>query len=106
MSKTAERVAVMQAHEAGKAIEFARAGSGDWKETSDPGWNWAGFDYRIKPREMSAPTSEEVIRDALMKVICAVRDYLPPDGCTQDEFTGRVIGAVDNRLVVEALRRE
>lgn len=51
MSTTAEKIAVMQAHEAGEVIEYANSGKSDWEEIIHPAWDWASFDYRIKPRE-------------------------------------------------------
>lgn len=34
--------------------------------------------------------------DALLAIVDATRDYLPPDGITEREFISRVIGAIDN----------
>lgn len=36
------------------------------------------------------------VASALLKVVDAVRDVLPPDGISEGEFTQRIIQAVDN----------
>lgn len=47
---TAEKIAVMQAFEQGKKIEFRKdPGRGEWTPTGNPTWNWAFFEYRIRP---------------------------------------------------------
>lgn len=49
MTRTEEQIAVMQAFVAGKTIEH-RYGRGDeWSELGCPTWNWAVYDYRVKP---------------------------------------------------------
>lgn len=41
----------------------------------------------------------EAMREALLGVVNAVRDYLPPDGIGKDELITRVIGATDNSKI-------
>jgi len=51
-STTAGKIAVMQAFERGEKCE-TRLSSGptEWKNLIYPSWDWAEYDYRIKPRE-------------------------------------------------------
>lgn len=44
------------------------------------------------------------IRDTLLAVVGAVRDYLPPDGIGKDEFISRVIEAVDSPAIVPIIK--
>lgn len=57
MSTTAEKIAVMQAHIDGKAIEFCgfdtEQNPGDWITEAEPVWNWARRNYRVKPEPRS-----------------------------------------------------
>lgn len=57
MNKTAERIAVMQAALEEKAIQVATTGTAKrtWTDISDPNWNWAYYDYRVKPPEPPKP---------------------------------------------------
>ena len=41
----------------------------------------------------------EALQAAVMAVVDAVRDYLPPDGISEKDFISRVIGAVDNPTI-------
>lgn len=47
MKTTAEKIAVMQAHEDGKKVQMLLAGG--WSTIDGPVWNWEARDYRIKP---------------------------------------------------------
>ncbi len=52
MSTTAHKIAVMKAHGDGAAIQRARSWlDGGFEDDSAPAWNWAHFDYRVKPPE-------------------------------------------------------
>ena len=48
-------IAVMQAAKEGKAIQSRYRPSQDidvcWRYAPEPGWDWATYDYRIKPAE-------------------------------------------------------
>ena len=48
-------IAVMQAAKEGKAIQSRYRPSQDidvcWRDAPEPGWDWATYDYRIKPAE-------------------------------------------------------
>lgn len=46
-----------------------------------------------------------VAEQALLAVIDAVRDYLPPDGISAETFINRVIEAVDNPDINPVIRR-
>lgn len=49
-STTAGKIAVMQAHEGGKKIQaLFVAPNTEWHDSPHPSWDWANFDYRIKP---------------------------------------------------------
>lgn len=45
----------------------------------------------------------DTYKTAALTVLAAVREYLPPDGISKDEFISRVIEAVDNPEFNEAL---
>jgi hypothetical protein len=47
--------------------------------------------WEDRPDSIPAPVAA-----ALLAVVDAVRDYLPPDGISEQECLNRVIGAVDN----------
>lgn len=51
MITLAEKIAVMQASEAGKKIEMRswNFGSLPWKPIDVPLWNWGDYEYRIEP---------------------------------------------------------
>jgi hypothetical protein len=57
MSKTTEKIAVMQAHAEGRPIECKPEGCPEWINTSDPVWNWQGCTYRIKLLEVYIVTA-------------------------------------------------
>jgi hypothetical protein len=47
---TAEKIAVMQAFEDGKEIQFRNNSRPDsWIDCPNPAWNWEMTDYRVKP---------------------------------------------------------
>ena len=46
---TNEMIEVMQAHARGEAIEVSDKGADDWSEIRHPLWDWANFEYRVKP---------------------------------------------------------
>lgn len=60
---TDEILAVLQAFKEGKKIEAKCKPNGLWKETSIPLWNFADFDYRVKPEPHYRPfeSAEEVM---------------------------------------------
>lgn len=47
---TDEMIEVMQAHARGEAIEVSGKGADDWSEIKHPLWDWANFEYRVKPK--------------------------------------------------------
>ena len=53
----------------------------------------------FKQAEERANGRIEAMQDAVMAVVDAVRDYLPPDGISEKDFISRVIGAVDNPTI-------
>jgi len=49
MSTTKEKIAIMQAFEDGKVIQFRLKGLAYWDIVEKPAWNWDAFAFRIKP---------------------------------------------------------
>ena len=58
MSNTIKERAVMAAFDEGKPIQGRQRGRGklapDWRDSNRPRWNWAFFEYRIKPEPLIA----------------------------------------------------
>jgi hypothetical protein len=50
-------------------------------------------------REKPPVTREQLMARALLRVVAAVRDYLPPDGIGKDTTLNLIIAAVDNREI-------
>lgn len=48
---TAEMIAVMKAYDEGKKIQFKENHEVEWHDCNTPLWDWACFDYRVKPEE-------------------------------------------------------
>lgn len=50
---TQEKIAVMQAYQEGKSIQFLRDPDNGWIDCSgSPVWNWLDNEYRVKPELM------------------------------------------------------
>ena len=62
MKTTKEMIEVMQAYEIGEQIEFMDC-SREWKDTTNPIWDWARYDYRVKPKKsyVQFETAEEFL---------------------------------------------
>ena len=62
MKTTKEMIEVMQAYEIGEQIEIMNK-FGEWIYIDKPIWNWAIFDYRVKPKPKYVPfdTAEEFL---------------------------------------------
>lgn len=57
-------------------------------------------DYRSEEKLFNLIADRiETLQAAVMAVVDAVRDYLPPDGISEKDFISRVIGAVDNPTI-------
>lgn len=54
MKTTAEKIAVMQAHEDGKDIEWKLYVDERWDPAPEPCWNWLEYDYRVKREPQKA----------------------------------------------------
>lgn len=52
---TQEKIAVMQAHEDGKKIEFRLHGKTQWIAQPCPIWNWVEYEYHVKPEDDLRP---------------------------------------------------
>lgn len=50
MKTTEEMIEVMQAFVKGEGIEYKNYDGDTWIETIHPVWDWAFYDYRIKPK--------------------------------------------------------
>ena len=85
----------------------------DGKNFVHQDWAWiAGSIYHVpyeavhggpRPEVVEGETESidpaEALQSAIMAVVDAVRDYLPPDGISEKDFISRVIGAVDNPTI-------
>ena len=62
---TKEMIEVLQAYDEGKAIEFSHKGSDDWQDAIIPCWDWAYFNFRVKPEKKYRPykDTDEMITD-------------------------------------------
>ncbi len=71
---------------------------------------------RIRNRPHDAPMPTEYLLDdaadhietletAILTIIKSMNEYLPPTGGDKDKFISEVIGAVDNRDLVRAMRK-
>jgi len=85
--ETKKAIEVMQGYVDGKEIEYYTKDFDDfWEGNDSPGWNWAGYKYRIKPQQVSIPATEEDI--AVMQNYTFVKHrntgYIHP--LTWDEF--------------------
>ena len=69
MKTTAEIIAVMQAHEDGKEIEYRNGYYPTWKRTPNPLWDWSTTDYRVKPEPEYIPFTFEDAEFLLGKVV-------------------------------------
>lgn len=63
--KTTEMIAVMQAYEDGKEIEYYNYASNTWEKTTCPMWDWGTRKYRVKPELNHRPYNdcEEMVAD-------------------------------------------
>lgn len=52
---TKEKIAIMQAFEDGKEIEYRDNTKNDWLDAKSPLWDWIDYDYRIKPQKPQKP---------------------------------------------------
>jgi len=56
---TKEKIKIMQAYDDGKEIECSYKKKNDWDINMSPSWNWADFDYRIKPEPKKRPITPQ-----------------------------------------------
>ena len=80
---TKEKIEIMQAYEDGKKIEGRSISCREWVECSsntEPIWNWALYDYRIKPESTYRPykDTEEMIADFKKRFNAKVPPYAMP----------------------------
>lgn len=66
MDTTREKIAVMQAFENGKVIEFKYSGNYSWtdyrKTEGECGWCWDECSYRIKPQTVEEAAECHVVK--------------------------------------------
>lgn len=55
----------------------------------------------VSPLRAAIPSA---VVDALLSVVDAVRDYLPPDGISQSDCLSRIIEATDNPTINPVIR--
>lgn len=61
MKTTKEKIAVMQAFEDGKKIEYATLSCNDWEFNDSPKWDWFRCDYRIAAEPKLRPWKPEEV---------------------------------------------
>ena len=69
MMTTAGKIAVMQAYEDGKQIQFSN-NNNEWKDWTiplEPIWNWVDYDFRIKPEDKPARMTNRQLAEWLAK---------------------------------------
>jgi hypothetical protein len=49
MSYIDELISILQAFKEGKTIQYRKLGFPEWCEASGDGWNFSGYEYRVKP---------------------------------------------------------
>ena len=69
MKTIAEMIAVMQAYEDGKEIEYYSEVCSEWKKATTPAWNWYTTDYRVKPEPEYIPFTFEDAEFLIGKVV-------------------------------------
>jgi len=57
--ETIECIKIMQAYVDGENIEYWHSKEIGWSDDDYPTWNWADFDYRIKPKQQL--TKEQIM---------------------------------------------
>lgn len=64
MKTIAEQISVMEAYQGGKTIQKSFYGINDYRDVSNPKWNWAEYDYRVKPESKIRPyaNAEEFLK--------------------------------------------
>ena len=73
MKTNKEKIEVMQAFESGEKAEYRSRFSAIWNDITAPDWDWANYDYRVKPSpKLRAWKPEEVPVGALIR-----RRHLP-----------------------------
>lgn len=79
---TKEKIKVMQAYVDEKQIQCIPKGGIDWYDvtTSDPVWDWAKYDYRVKPERKYIPykNTDEMVKDYCERFGVESGSYVPP----------------------------
>ena len=61
-----EKIETMQAFERGEEIEYTQLMEERWRGTTLPAWDWALYDYRIKPKPKQVVVIEKwLIKDCI-----------------------------------------
>ena len=87
---TQEKIEVMNAYTEGKKIQYRSKENGEWFDLflmQEPAWDWASFDYRIKPEEKYRPykDTDEMIEDFKRRFNVQVPAYSMPEIWVRDE---------------------
>jgi len=67
-TKAAAEIMLQWANDPGAKIECRARGDSVWDSLFEPGWNWDGFEYRVKPKPL---TMWAVVVDG--KVVCVAK---------------------------------
>ena len=89
---TQEKIEVMNAYTEEKKIQYRSKENGEWFDLflmQEPAWDWASFDYRIKPEEKYRPykDTDEMIEDFKRRFNVQVPPYAMPMIWVRDKGT-------------------
>ena len=70
MKTTKEMIEVMKGYEDGKIVQYKTHDlDGSWLSLPHPSWDWAKYDYRIKPEKKTRPiTAKELCERGAIRV--------------------------------------
>ena len=54
-----KQIAVMQAYDNGKRIEYRHINGNTWREEDNPSWDWHTYTYRVLEEEEYVPYTQE-----------------------------------------------
>ena len=82
MSTLKEKIEIMQRFEDGETVEWQRRGAIDpiWKEVTDPAWDWASNEYRVKKAMKTVTKPLPFIAGPIAKEQCALIKHFADGG--------------------------
>ena len=92
MISLAEKIKVMQAFERGEEIQFVCCGYENWRDCTEPFWNWDTFDYRIKPKQQQ-------VWFALLK-IKATGKLITTNPCSKEEHVEKLKRCENTAIII------